>query len=122
EYQRIAKSMERWGNLGGIVWNKTTGYLVGGHQRVKVLKARMPEKKKVIVHFTDGGPDNAHHVNRAVKAARDAGTKVYAIGAGIHMGRSLETQYGKGNWETVYQVSDLPQAVGRLLKRLDSFG
>lgn len=54
EYQRIAKSMERWGHLGGIVWNKTTGYLVGGHQRIKVLKAKgVTEVEVTVVELTD---------------------------------------------------------------------
>ena len=33
----LRASLERFGELGGIVWNKRTGRLVGGHQRVKAL-------------------------------------------------------------------------------------
>jgi len=35
----LRASLERFGELGGIVWNKRTGRLVGGHQRVKALAA-----------------------------------------------------------------------------------
>lgn len=33
------ESLRRFGDLGGIVMNRTTGQLVGGHKRVEVLKA-----------------------------------------------------------------------------------
>ena len=35
----LRASLERFGELGGIVFNKRTGRLVGGHQRVKALAA-----------------------------------------------------------------------------------
>lgn len=35
----LRASLERFGELGGIVYNKRTGRLVGGHQRVKALAA-----------------------------------------------------------------------------------
>ena len=35
ELARLGKSLERFGDLGGIVFNRRTGNLVGGHQRVK---------------------------------------------------------------------------------------
>jgi hypothetical protein len=35
----LRASLERFGELGGIVWNRRTGRLVGGHQRVKALAA-----------------------------------------------------------------------------------
>ena len=87
---------------------------------VKVLMERMPERKKVIIHFTDGQPDSSHHVARALQACRQAGIRVYAIGVGPWMGGSLEGQYGKGNWEAIGTVAELPQAVARLGKGLDS--
>ncbi len=33
-------SIERFGDLSGIVWNKRTGHIVAGHQRLTQLKAR----------------------------------------------------------------------------------
>lgn len=38
EYQKIRRSIEEFGYVDPLVWNKRTGNLVGGHQRLKVLK------------------------------------------------------------------------------------
>ncbi len=38
EYENIKKSIEKFGYVEPITWNKRTGNIVGGHQRVKVLK------------------------------------------------------------------------------------
>ncbi len=81
---------------------------------VKVLMERMPEQHKLLIHFTDGAPDVEHHVNFAVEAARAAGIRVYAIGAGRMMG--LNQQYGQGNWETIATIEDLPATVARLIR------
>lgn len=35
----LEAAISRWGDLGGITWNKRTGTLVCGHQRVKALQA-----------------------------------------------------------------------------------
>ena len=38
EYEKIKRSIEEFGLVETLVWNKRTGNLVGGHQRLKVLK------------------------------------------------------------------------------------
>jgi len=38
EYEKLKKSMETFGYVEPIVWNKRTGQIVGGHQRFKVLQ------------------------------------------------------------------------------------
>ena len=56
-YRRIVRSLDTFGLVEPLVWNKRTGHLVGGHQRLKVLIARgaseapvsvvdLPEKKE----------------------------------------------------------------------------
>ena len=35
----LAKSVEHFGDISGIVWNSRTGHLVAGHQRMKVLRS-----------------------------------------------------------------------------------
>lgn len=45
----LRASLERFGELGGIVYNKRTGRLVGGHQRVKALAAMGAEDAEVRV-------------------------------------------------------------------------
>lgn len=39
QLRRLKKSLEKFGDLSGIVFNKRTGHIVGGHQRLKVLPA-----------------------------------------------------------------------------------
>lgn len=38
EYEKLKHSIETFGNVEPIVWNKRTGNVVGGHQRLSVLK------------------------------------------------------------------------------------
>ena len=37
QYDKLARSIETFGYVEPIVWNRTTGNIVGGHQRLKVL-------------------------------------------------------------------------------------
>ena len=37
EYQKLKRSIEEFGYVEPVIWNKTTGNVVGGHQRLKVL-------------------------------------------------------------------------------------
>ena len=37
EYEKLKKSIEQFGYVEPVIWNKTTGRVVGGHQRIKVL-------------------------------------------------------------------------------------
>ena len=48
-YARIVKSLDAFGLVEPLVWNKRTGHLVGGHQRLKVLRARGDRKVPVSV-------------------------------------------------------------------------
>ena len=45
----LSKSIERFGLVQPIVWNKRTERVVGGHQRLKVLEAQGVEDTSVIV-------------------------------------------------------------------------
>lgn len=37
EYEKLKRSLEEFGYVEPVIWNKTTGHVVGGHQRLKVL-------------------------------------------------------------------------------------
>ncbi len=37
EYEKLKRSLEQFGYVDPVIWNKTTGRVVGGHQRLKVL-------------------------------------------------------------------------------------
>jgi hypothetical protein len=84
---------------------------------VKVLMERMSGKQQLLIHFTDGRPDCPIHVRRAVQACRDAGIQVYAIGPARYR-ELLASEYGSGNYETIEAVSELPEAVASLVKKL----
>jgi DNA modification methylase len=38
EYEKLRRSLEEFGCVDPLIWNERTGHLVGGHQRLSVLK------------------------------------------------------------------------------------
>jgi len=50
----LAKSLEKFGDLAGIVFNHRTGELVTGHQRVKQIQAKWPEAKIEVIDAERG--------------------------------------------------------------------
>jgi ParB-like chromosome segregation protein Spo0J len=40
EYKRLKKAIDTFGMVEPIIWNKRSGNLVGGHQRLSILEAR----------------------------------------------------------------------------------
>ena len=38
EYEKLKRSVQEFGYVEPIIWNERTGYVVGGHQRLKVLR------------------------------------------------------------------------------------
>lgn len=54
EYQKLEESIEAFGLVEPIVWNETTGNVVGGHQRLKVLLAQGRTEIEVsVVHLNE---------------------------------------------------------------------
>ena len=37
EYEKLKRSLEEFGYIEPVIWNKTTSHVVGGHQRLKIL-------------------------------------------------------------------------------------
>ena len=37
EYEKLKRSLEEFGYVEPVIWNKTTSHVVGGHQRLKIL-------------------------------------------------------------------------------------
>lgn len=54
----IMESLRRHGLLGMVVWNQRTGHLVGGHQRLKVLKSEGKTAVPAIVIDVDEKDEN----------------------------------------------------------------
>lgn len=84
---------------------------------MKVHLDRMPGKKKVVIHFTDGSPDDSGAVMTAVEACRKDGIEVWAIGL-QGMERQLAVQYGQEKYRTISTIRELPEKVGELLQTL----
>ncbi len=49
EYKKLKKDMDVFGLVEPLVWNSRTGNLVGGHQRLKIIKARGDSEVEVSV-------------------------------------------------------------------------
>ncbi|MGB2985427.1 MAG: site-specific DNA-methyltransferase [Phycisphaerae bacterium] len=48
-YDRLQQSMDEFGFVEPLVWNRRTGNLIGGHQRLKILAARGVKRIEVSV-------------------------------------------------------------------------
>ena len=54
EYEKLKRSLEQFGYVEPVIWNKTTGRVVGGHQRLKVLQdLGVTEIECVIVELSE---------------------------------------------------------------------
>ncbi len=54
EWEKLKTSIEQFGNVEPIVWNRCTGNVVGGHQRLAVLKSMGYESVPCSVVDLDG--------------------------------------------------------------------
>lgn len=59
EFEKLRNSMDAFGYVEPIVWNKRTGNIVGGHQRFKVRKAQGVESVDVSVVDLDDDHEKA---------------------------------------------------------------
>ena len=64
DYDRLQRSMEEFGFVEPLVWNRRTGNLVGGHQRLKILAAR--GVNCIDVSVVDLPPDREQALNVAL--------------------------------------------------------
>ena len=64
EYDKLKKSMVEFDLVEPLVWNKRTGNLVGGHQRLKILKEQ--GKGEVEVSVVDLSPAKEKALNLAL--------------------------------------------------------
>lgn len=62
EYEKLRKSIQEFGYVDAVIWNKRTGFVVGGHQRLKVLKELGYEKVQVSVVDLDEQKEKALNV------------------------------------------------------------
>ena len=62
EYEKLKKSMETFGYVEPIIWNKRTGHVVGGHQRLKILQEQGQEEIECVVVDMDEPEEKALNV------------------------------------------------------------
>ena len=54
EYEKLKRSIEQFGYVEPVIWNRTTGRVVGGHQRLKILRdAGHTELECVVVDLSE---------------------------------------------------------------------
>jgi len=68
EYESLQKSMEEFGYVEPLVWNRRTKTLISGHQRLKVLKEQ--GVKEVEVSVVDLTPEKERFLNIALNKIR----------------------------------------------------
>ena len=59
EYEKLKRSIKEFGYVEPIIWNKRTGNVVGGHQRLKILKSEGHKEVKVSVVDLDDNKEKA---------------------------------------------------------------
>ena len=62
EYEKLKKSMETFGYVEPIIWNKRTGQIVGGHQRLKVLQHQGETEIECVVVDLDETQEKALNI------------------------------------------------------------
>jgi DNA modification methylase len=62
EYEALRRSIDRWGLVEPLVWNERSGNLVGGHQRLKILKDKKAKEVEVSVVDLDANDEAALNV------------------------------------------------------------
>lgn len=62
EYEKLKKSIEEFGLVEDLVWNERTGTLVGGHQRLAVLKEKGVKEVEVNVVDLDEKRERALNI------------------------------------------------------------
>ncbi|GEO26676.1 methyltransferase [Alicyclobacillus acidoterrestris] len=59
EYEKLKRSIEGFGLVEPIVWNERTGNVVGGHQRLKVLRDLGETETEVVIVDLDDAKEKA---------------------------------------------------------------
>lgn len=62
EYEKLKRSIDEFGYVDPLIWNKKTSRLVGGHQRLKVLKDMGIDEVDVVVVDMDEEKEKALNV------------------------------------------------------------
>ena len=109
--RRVAKGLrvERFGLVEPIVWNKRTGRVVGGHQRLKALEALgVSEAQAVVVDLSDV---DEKALNMALNNPHLAGEFTADIGSLLEeIGAADGEAFGDLNFEDLLRDWTLPDS------------
>lgn len=62
EYEKLKRSIETFGYVEPVIWNKKTGHIVGGHQRFKILKDQGETEVDCVVVDMDEAEEKALNI------------------------------------------------------------
>ncbi|KOA21160.1 DNA adenine methyltransferase YhdJ [Clostridium homopropionicum DSM 5847] len=62
EYEKLKRSIETFGYVQPVIWNKKTGHIVGGHQRFKILKEQGVAEVECVVVEMDEAEEKALNI------------------------------------------------------------
>jgi ParB-like chromosome segregation protein Spo0J len=62
EYEKLKRSLEEFGYVEPVIWNKTTGRVIGGHQRLKILLSMGMEEIDCVVVELDEQKEKALNI------------------------------------------------------------
>lgn len=62
EYEKLKRSLEEFGYVEPVIWNKGTGRVIGGHQRLKVLQSMGMEEVECVVVEMDEEKEKALNI------------------------------------------------------------
>jgi ParB-like chromosome segregation protein Spo0J len=67
EYEKLKRSIQEFGFVEPIVWNSKTGNVVGGHQRLTVLKDLGECEIDCVVVDLDGQKEKESYISRRAR-------------------------------------------------------
>jgi nitric oxide reductase activation protein len=79
-----------------------------------VLLNKRMERRKVIIHFTDGYPDDSYTVQQALESCQKGKVEVITISVGT----KDVGLYGEGKVEVIREVAELPNAVTKMVRKI----
>ena len=106
----LAASLKKFGLVLPIVWNKRTGFIVGGHQRVDVLKDMGEKEAEVIIVELDD--ENEKALNLTLNNYMIAGDFTPEVGALLEEIRQMMPK----EYEAL-RLDDLVEDLGRMIQK-----
>lgn len=110
EYEKLKKSIKEFGYVEPVIYNKRTGLVVGGHQRLKVLKELGYEEIDCVIVDLDEAKEKALNkisdewnnnlLADLLKELDEEGFDVTLTGFDLDEAKEL---FGKGSLENVHE-------------------